>query len=228
MSNRLSPRGFTLIELLVVISIIALLIALLLPALGGATAAARNLKCLAQQKQISLGLSYYESDYDGRFVMARYTPSGGGVAEWCATLLAESYLTGPFAPDPNDLTIVSSNSVFLCPDGTPLPTADSLDRYSPESLKFHASLYTIKGRDEVVQNHYAINGGENNHQARERPFIRSSNWSHSIRRDDLEQPGSMVAITDGHAASFETADVPNVSTRVDDGQIMHFQQPGLR
>lgn len=52
-------QGFTLIELLVVISIIAVLVALLLPALSRAKEAARTIKCLANQHQISIGLGNY-------------------------------------------------------------------------------------------------------------------------------------------------------------------------
>jgi len=54
--------GFTLIELLVVISIIALLISLLLPALEAAQEQARRVNCLSNQNQISLGLVAYGQD----------------------------------------------------------------------------------------------------------------------------------------------------------------------
>ena len=56
--------AFTLIELLVVISIIALLIGILLPALGAARNTARDLKCLANQRQMGIGFHAYASEYD--------------------------------------------------------------------------------------------------------------------------------------------------------------------
>jgi prepilin-type N-terminal cleavage/methylation domain-containing protein len=65
MSSRFSrlARGFTLIELLVVISIIALLVALLLPALARAKASAIRVKCLSNVQQNMLGLRLYANDY---------------------------------------------------------------------------------------------------------------------------------------------------------------------
>ena len=57
--------GFTLIELLVVISIIALLIAILLPTLESARDAARKSVCLSNLRQVGIGLHVYATDHDG-------------------------------------------------------------------------------------------------------------------------------------------------------------------
>ena len=60
-------RAFTLIELLVVISIIALLISLLLPALRQARQSAQNVSCMSKLKQTHLATMGYVYDFEGMF-----------------------------------------------------------------------------------------------------------------------------------------------------------------
>lgn len=60
--NRTSGRAFTLIELLVVIAIIGLLISLLLPALGNARKAARNVICQSNLRQFGIAIQNYLDD----------------------------------------------------------------------------------------------------------------------------------------------------------------------
>ena len=80
---------FTLIELLVVISIIAILAALLLPALSSAKNTARAIKCNGNMGQFGKAFACYANDYSEYICPFRDNDNGAVSKFWCRTLLQE-------------------------------------------------------------------------------------------------------------------------------------------
>jgi prepilin-type N-terminal cleavage/methylation domain-containing protein/prepilin-type processing-associated H-X9-DG protein len=100
--------GFTLVELLVVIGIIALLIAILLPALQQAREAGNSTACLSNMRQIGVAMQIYATENKGRWLPGYQFPEA--TATWPSTMAPPYYfvwLPGKY--------LNQSPNVFTCP-----------------------------------------------------------------------------------------------------------------
>ncbi len=125
MKSKRSKQAFTLIELLVVISIIALLVSILMPALGKARELAKRSVCLSNQKQLSYAWILYAEDNDDLMcspcpgwrdedleISWIYWAGSGFPNTWSEDLWDESIMNGALWPYCSE-----SLEVFRCPTG---------------------------------------------------------------------------------------------------------------
>jgi prepilin-type N-terminal cleavage/methylation domain-containing protein len=194
LSAKAKISGFTLTELLVVICVIAVLVALLLPALsrahikGGPT-------CMNNLKQIDLGFLLWAGDNNGIFPW-QISNTNGGTMEYAAR--------GYAAPNFQILSDLTKwTQVFICPADKTKTAADDYTHFNNQNVSYFVNV------DAVTNNpSFSILAGDRNLQANGQPvkpglFELATNLEMSWTRE-LHLGGGCLAFEDGHIEFVRT------------------------
>jgi prepilin-type N-terminal cleavage/methylation domain-containing protein/prepilin-type processing-associated H-X9-DG protein len=179
--------GFTLIELLVVIAIIAILAAILFPVFAQARAKARQITCVSNLKQLSMGHMMYFQDYDEAGTMERCFPNGN--AWWSGEAIIWKDLIYPYVksggrPYNNGQTYTTpgSGGVFQCPENSAA--------WSAQTVVYWGGWGPGEPGDETTRypRSYAINDHAGNNEG-------SNFWGSWTGPGSLTAPGSLAVLS---------------------------------
>lgn len=134
-TGRTCAGGFTLIELLVVIAIIAILAAMLLPALARAKESSKRARCLGNLKQVGMATLVYAADHADNVVRAgsgvlplQLNEGDSSIASWNSLGLMVTQTNAP--------------SVWSCPNRPDFPTLDPSNRQILIGYQYYGGIAT--------------------------------------------------------------------------------------
>ncbi|HEV2694916.1 MAG TPA: prepilin-type N-terminal cleavage/methylation domain-containing protein [Verrucomicrobiae bacterium] len=185
---RPSASGFTLIELLVVIAIIAILAAMLLPALSRAKLKAQQIACVSNQKQMTYAWILYADDFSDKLVVnANNVAINSGIVGWVQNVLIWDQGPPPQNyPQNYDLSLLANAllgpycakavSIYKCPGDRSLGFQGPRNRsISMNSQMGGGVVATIAGQGGVV-NQYG-----------------TENWKIFNKQSDINNPSPVNA-----------------------------------
>lgn len=206
-------KGFTLIELLVVIAIIAVLAAMLLPALAQAKQKAQTTRCKSNLRQLGLGYAMYADDHDARYPISgnviawNQIDPGTGNPSWMQQLIAYAATTNVYRCPSDQKWIFSyfngARAAFV-QAGRAAPINTRLIRYPSALVISGDTAWDYPGtvddadKDDYTQN--CVGGPENG--------IEWMEWR-------VHNKGQNLLFSDGHVAWYRKFNTNEMTFRYD-------------
>jgi prepilin-type N-terminal cleavage/methylation domain-containing protein/prepilin-type processing-associated H-X9-DG protein len=238
----MSRKGFTLIELLVVIAIIAILAALLLPALSSAKGKGKQVACVNHLKQLSLAAQIYTADNEGKLV--ENLPAGQDTNSWVAGNLK-------IPNNATNLTLIKQGrlfpyinhvAVYHCPadlsqvGGVPRARSYSMNSWMGSR---EMETYPTAGFRTFVRDHELAVAGpaklwvfvdENEATLDDAWFLVTMDDSRPFASAPATRHGQSydLAFADGHAEAYNLRDPESLSLGVDPRQVSPMNSDWLR
>jgi prepilin-type N-terminal cleavage/methylation domain-containing protein len=195
MRLRSKRSAFTLIELLVVVSIIALLIAILLPSLRGARRQARAVKCGANLHSQAVGLDMYFQEYNGYIPREMITPSFNFLPYAAFLALELGHVideTKPLEPQ------FAAMEPFQCPDyPRGVPTIDGKTS-DDQPLDFVFNDFYLNYETAVEDDEIDALGPQINPKAIPRLETIVGGAKQIVRQSWVRKPGAIIFVSESH------------------------------